>query len=253
MKLNCDLGESFGNWSAGMDQDVMPHIDMANIACGFHAADPLIMQRTVALAKQHGVRVGAHPAYPDLVGFGRRSLACSFDEIYSMVLYQLGALQGICQSQGQSVSYVKPHGALYNDMMQQPDVLRAILQAVADFTPRESLTGADPLPVLVMATADNTQQEQLAAAVGIPLMFEAFADRAYDEQGRLVSRRILGAVYHDPQQVVQQALAIAQGYEVSTLTPDVNVLLKADTLCVHGDNDASLQAVKAIRRALNAR
>lgn len=248
MKLNCDLGESFGSWSMGMDQAVMPYIDMANIACGFHASDPLIMRDTMALANQHGVQIGAHPAYPDLVGFGRRSMACSFDEIYSMVLYQLGALQGICQAHGERVRYVKPHGALYNDMMQQPDVLKAILQAVVDFSTGQD----DPLPVLVMATADNSEQLQLADELGAILMFEAFADRAYDEKGMLVNRRIEGAVYHDQQQVVQQALAIARGDGIATLSPGVNVMLKADTLCVHGDNDASLQAVKAIRQALDA-
>ena len=243
MKLNCDLGESFGSWSMGMDQAVMPYIDMANIACGFHASDPLIMRDTVALAKQHRVQIGAHPAYPDLVGFGRRSMVCSFDEIYSMVLYQLGALQGICQSSGEQMRYVKPHGALYNDMMQQPDVLRAILQAVVDFD--------GGLPVLVMATADNSEQQQLADELGASLMFEAFADRAYDEQGMLVNRRVEGAVYHDQQQVVTQAVAIARGEAIETLSSGVKVALKADTLCVHGDNDASLQAVKAIRQALN--
>lgn len=248
MKLNCDLGESFGSWSMGVDQEVMPHIDMANIACGFHASDPLIMRDTVALAKQHGVQVGAHPAYPDLVGFGRRSMACSFDEIYSMVLYQLGALQGICQAVGEQVRYVKPHGALYNDMMQQPDVLRAILQAVVDFGTTQNLS----LPVLVMATADNHEQQQLADELGASLMFEAFADRAYDAKGLLVNRRIPGSVYHQQDQVVAQALAIAKGEPIKTLAEGVEVSLKADTLCVHGDNQASLQAVKAIRQALNA-
>lgn len=244
MKLNCDLGESFGSWSMGLDQAVMPYIDMANIACGFHASDPLTMRRTVALAKQHSVQIGAHPAYPDLVGFGRRSIACSFDEIYSMVLYQLGALQGICQAAGERVRYVKPHGALYNDMMQQPETLQAILQAVADYD-------AD-LPLLVMATADNRPVQQQADARGVRLMFEAFADRAYDARGFLVNRCIDGAVYHDPQQVVAQALALANGQPVNTLQPGVRVLLSADVLCVHGDNKASLQVIQAIRQALTA-
>ena len=251
MKLNCDLGESFGSWSMGMDAEVMPYIDMANIACGFHASDPQIMRDTVALAKQHGVQIGAHPAYPDLVGFGRRSLACSQDEVYSLVLYQLGALQGICQAQGTGISYVKPHGALYNDMMQQPDVLRAIVQAVADFDRHRS--GPAPLALLVMATADNSEQQQLADAAGVPLLFEAFADRAYDEAGYLVSRRIEGAVYHDPEQVVQQALAIARGEPVMAHTSAVPLTLNADTLCVHGDNDASVRVVQAIRQALSDR
>ncbi|MFG1489487.1 LamB/YcsF family protein, partial [Oceanospirillum sp. HFRX-1_2] len=155
---------------------------------------------------------------------------------------------GICQAAGEQVSYVEPHGALYNDMMQQPQVLRAILQAVVDFSAGQNLN----LPVLIMATADNSEQQRLADELGASLMFEAFADRAYDENGMLVNRRLEGAVYHDQQQVVDQALAIAKGELIKTFAGGIEVSLNADTLCVHGDNEASLQAVKAIRQALNA-
>lgn len=133
--LNCDIGESFGAWRMGLDAEVMPFIDCANIACGFHASDPQIMRRTVALATQHDVRIGAHPAYPDLVGFGRRSMACSPDEVENMLLYQIGALDGICRAEGTQVRYVKPHGALYNDMMRQPELLRAVMSAIAAYAP----------------------------------------------------------------------------------------------------------------------
>ena len=133
IRLNCDLGESYGSWTMGVDEAVMPHIDQANIACGFHAGDPLIMRKTLALAKAHDVMIGAHPAYPDVVGFGRRSMQCSRDEIIALMQYQISALDGMAQSQGLNLDYVKPHGALYNDMMAKADVRDAIMTAVAEF------------------------------------------------------------------------------------------------------------------------
>ena len=133
MKLNCDLGESFGAWTMGLDCEVMPYIDQANIACGFHAGDPLVMQKTLALAKQCNVTIGAHPSYPDLVGFGRRSIACSSDEIIALIHYQVAALAGMASIQGLSIDYVKPHGALYNNMMRKPEVLNAILTALSQY------------------------------------------------------------------------------------------------------------------------
>ena len=165
LQLNCDMGESFGAWTMGMDEAVMPHVHSANIACGFHASDPSTMRRTVALAVQHGVRIGAHPAYPDLVGFGRRSMACSAQEVEDLLLYQLGALDGICRAEGASLSYVKPHGALYNDMMKQPALLTAVMRAVARFNPQ--------LPLMLLARRDNREAEQLAAEQGIGLLLEA--------------------------------------------------------------------------------
>jgi UPF0271 protein len=131
MLLNCDLGESFGSWTMGQDARAMTHIDQANIACGFHAGDPLVIKRTLALAKQHEVMVGAHPAYPDLVGFGRRSMHCSSQEITAFMHYQIAALEGMAACQGLRLSYVKPHGALYNDMMSKDSVRQAIMQAVS--------------------------------------------------------------------------------------------------------------------------
>ncbi|HFD3925714.1 TPA: 5-oxoprolinase subunit PxpA, partial [Pseudomonas aeruginosa] len=178
--LNCDIGESFGAWRMGLDAEVMPLIDCANIACGFHAGDPGTMRRTVALAVEHGVRIGAHPGYPDLVGFGRRSLACSAQEVEDLLLYQIGALDGLCRAQGTRVRYVKPHGALYQDMMRDPAILAAVLRALAAYD--------RTLPLMLMSTRDNTAARALGAAHGIELWFEAFADRAYDGAGYLVSR-----------------------------------------------------------------
>lgn len=238
--LNCDMGESFGNWTLGLDDEVMPHVDCANIACGFHASDPVVMRRTVVLAVANGVRIGAHPAYPDLQGFGRRSMACSPAEVEALLLYQIGALAGICRAEGGRVAYVKPHGALYNDMARDTELLRAVMRAVRAYDPE--------LPLLVMATADPAPTRELAAEMGVTLWFEAFADRAYDAKGHLVSRREPGAVHHDQGRIVDQALTLARG-EPLVANDGSALQLTADTLCVHGDNAESVAAVRAIRDA----
>ncbi|MDI5934435.1 5-oxoprolinase subunit PxpA [Halomonas kalidii] len=240
--LNADMGESFGSWVMGLDHEVMPHVDLANVACGFHASDPDVMRRTVRLAREHDVTVGAHPAYPDLVGFGRRSLACSADEIENLVLYQIGALAGIARADGLEVGYVKPHGALYNDMARDPGILTAVMRAILAYDAR--------LPLMAMATRDTTAMRELAEQHGVTLWFEAFADRAYDGEGRLVSRRLPGAVHHDPAVIVDQARRIAAGSPITT-SDGSELVLVADTLCVHGDNPESIAAVKAIREALD--
>lgn len=244
MLLNCDLGESFGVWTMGLDREVMPLIDQANIACGFHAGDPLIMQKTLSLAISYGVSLGAHPAYPDLQGFGRRSMAFTPEEVTALVLYQIGALQNIAAAEGGQLSYVKPHGALYNDMMRDFKLLEAVLIAIK----KSPL----PLALMAMSTADNTKLKQLCAEQKVPLLLEAFADRAYDKQGFIVSRSTPGAVYHQQETIVEQATQLASGQAIQTLEGE-DLLLEADTLCVHGDNPESIQAVEAIRAALGAK
>lgn len=241
MKLNCDMGESFGLWQLGMDEAVMPHVDMANIACGFHASDPLIMQQTVALAKQYNVAVGAHPGYPDLVGFGRRHISCTPDEIQAFILYQVGALAAFCKQQHIPLSYVKPHGALYNDMMQDETILIAILKGVAAFSPG--------LPLMLMAQVDNRRSETLAAQFNVPLLFEAFADRCYTDDGLLQSRNRQGAVFTEHSQIINQAIQLAQQGSVTSNNGNI-IKLKADTLCVHGDNAQSIEAIAQIKLAL---
>lgn len=243
LTLNCDMGESFGAWTMGLDGEVMPYIDCANIACGFHASDPDTMRRTVALAARHGVTVGAHPAYPDLVGFGRRAMAVSAAEVENLTLYQLGALEAICRAEGTRVGYVKPHGALYHAMMSSEEILAAIMRAVAAFDAT--------LPIMVMATRDPAPTRALAERHGVRLWFEAFADRAYDSAGRLVARSQPGAVHHDRETIVDQATRLARG-EALTASDGSALTLSADTLCVHGDNAESVAAVKAIRSALDA-
>src|SRR5690554_4593531 len=207
--LNCDMGESFGNYSLGLDSEVMPYVDCANIACGFHASDPHVMRHTVRLAVAHDVTIGAHPAYPDLMGFGRRSLACSPAEAEDLVLYQIGALAGICQAEGTRLHYVKPHGALYNDMACDMALLEGVMRAVRAYDPS--------LPLMLMATTDPTPSRQLAAELGITLWFETFADRAYDANGHLASRRLPKAVHHDQATIVAQAVTLAKGEPLAAM------------------------------------
>ena len=240
--LNCDMGESYGIWSMGMDEAVMPLVDMANVACGFHAGDPLTLSRTISFAKQAGTRIGAHPSYPDLVGFGRRSMQCSAAEIIAMLHYQIGALQGICQAQGVAVTYVKPHGALYNDMLHDDAIFRAVLEAVATFDAS--------LPLMVLAGADNAARQQIADEFNIKLLFEAFADIAYDDDGCLVSRLKSGAVYDDPEQIMRQSLRLAKHGEIQSVSGRY-LSIHADTLCVHGDNPAAVSALRTQRKALD--
>lgn len=226
----------------GMDDQVMPLVDMANVACGFHASDPLTMTRTVLLAKQSKTQIGAHPSYPDLIGFGRRSMQCTPLEIISMVQYQIGALDGICRAHDARVEYVKPHGAMYNDMMRDADILRAVLEAIASYD--------ISLPLMVLASTDNRKTESIAAEFGIKLLFEAFADRAYEDNGLLRPRNQQGAVFHSEQQILEQALLLAT--EGSVISRNGQRLkLDADTLCVHGDNAESVKAVRHIRNSLN--
>ncbi|MDX2319610.1 MAG: 5-oxoprolinase subunit PxpA [Moritella sp.] len=241
MKLNCDMGESFGLWQLGMDEAVMPYIDMANIACGFHASDPLIMQQTVSLAKHYNVVVGAHPSYPDLVGFGRRHMQCTTDEIQALILYQIGALAAFCQQQDMPLSYVKPHGALYNDMMQNEAILIAILKGVAAFSAN--------LPLMLMAQTDNSRSQALAAQFNVPLLFEAFADRCYTDAGLLQDRRQPGAVFTQQSQIVNQAMQLAKHGSVTSNKGNI-IKLNADTLCVHGDNALSVAAIAKIKSAM---
>lgn len=241
MKLNCDLGESYGAWQMGQDDQVMPLIDMANVACGFHAADPMVIRQTLALAARYRVDIGAHPSYHDLPGFGRRSIKHSPEEIEALLLYQLGALEGMCRKDGLALAYVKPHGALNNDMMQDRHILEAVMRATRLFR--------QDLPLMIPVTLNYREHQELATQVGIPMLLEAFADRAYDDDGQLVSRRQAGAVHEDPDLIVRQAISFADQGGVFSAT-GTWLELPADSLCVHGDNAAALAAIRAIRQAL---
>jgi len=241
--LNCDMGESYGAWRMGDDEHAMPLVDQANLACGFHAGDPLIMRRSVTLAVQHGVRIGAHPSYPDLQGFGRRHLSCTPEEVTALVLYQIGALDAFCRAAGTRVAYVKPHGALYNDLVRDDALFEAALTACAAYR--------SGLPLMVLALADTARERRLAEAAGVPLLFEAFADRAYLADGQLAPRRLAGAVHHEPQRILDQALAIAAGEPFADIDGKP-LQLRADSLCVHGDNADSLAVLRRLRAQLDA-
>lgn len=237
MLLNCDLGESYGSWSMGMDEQVMPFIDQANIACGFHGGDPLTIRNTLRLAAEHSVAVGAHPAYPDLVGFGRRSMNLSREEIVASVLYQVSALDGMSASNGSAIGYVKPHGALYNDMMAKPDVRAAIMEAMTSFH--------RPLILMLQATPEASAIRDEATSLGLKLSFEAFADRCYDDDGKLLARSKSGAV-HNREKMLAQVKQLKEHGTVTTVSGQ-SLLVEADTLCVHGDNLEGVRAIEDIR------
>ncbi|MCW8331212.1 5-oxoprolinase subunit PxpA [Photobacterium sp. SDRW27] len=245
MKLNCDMGESFGAWQMGNDQAVMPWIDMANIACGFHASDPDIMAQTVAWAISHHVEIGAHPGYDDKVGFGRRSVPHSLTSIAQLVAYQAGALNAICQLQGSRISYIKPHGALYNDMMADEAIFEAIIKAVAGLNRNQQID----LKLMILAKSDNANYQEIAQYYKVQLLLEAFADRAYSEAGLLVPRSQPGAVYYNTERIKQQVVELAQG-RVTTISGET-LFLKADTVCVHGDNEQSIATIAALHKVLN--
>ncbi len=239
--LNCDLGESFGSWTMGRDEDVMPHIDQANIACGFHGGDPLVMQKTLALAKQHDVMAGAHPAYPDLVGFGRRPMNCSAEEIVALVSYQISAIDGMAKTQGVELTYVKPHGALYNDMMAKESVREPIMHAIANYH--------GSVRLMLQATPEADKHRGEAEAHGIELLFEAFADRCYDDDCKLLSRTKPGAV-HTREKMLEQVEQICNKGTVTSVSGHT-LNLSPDTLCVHGDNKEGIAAIKEIRSIIH--
>lgn len=240
--LNCDMGESFGAYTIGMDPEVMAHITSANIACGFHAGDPLVMDKTVKLAKEKGVGIGAHPGYPDLLGFGRRPLTCSEEEITRYVIYQVGALQGFCRAHGAEMQHVKPHGALYLDAVENITVARGVAKGILALNP--------DLLYVALAGKKGETMRQVGAELGLKVVYESFPDRAYTPEGTLVSRKLPGAVISDPNEVAQRAMAMAEGYVVAM--DGTRIELEAHSLCVHGDNPAAVALVKTIRHHLEA-
>ncbi|MDJ0985151.1 MAG: 5-oxoprolinase subunit PxpA [Desulfobacterales bacterium] len=241
--LNCDMGESFGAYKLGMDEAVIEYITSANIACAWHAGDPSVMSHTVAIAVEHGVGVGAHPGYPDLLGFGRRNLDCSMDELRNYVIYQVGALQAFCSAHGTRLQHVKPHGALYLTAVENEDVARAVAEAIVQVNP--------DLLYVALAGAKGQLMTRIGQEVGLKVVYEAFPDRAYSPEGTLVSRRLPGAVIKDPQAVSERALKMVQ--EGVVIAADgTTIPLEAQTLCVHGDNPEAVALVKGIRQTLEA-
>ncbi len=236
--LNCDLGESFGAYTLGNDAALMPLITSANIACGFHAGDPQVMARTVLLAVQHGVAIGAHPGFADLVGFGRRALDATPDEIENDVLYQIGALAAFARAEGVSLAHVKPHGALYNLAATRPPIANAIARAVARFD-----------AALILVGQPGSALERAAREYRLRFAREGFADRAYNRDGTLRSRREPGALIDDPQRAAEQALQMVRAQTVTTPEGET-IAMPVDTLCVHGDSPHAVEILRAVRAAL---
>lgn len=238
--LNSDVGESFGAYTIGQDPILLPHVTSANVACGFHAGDPGVMRATVAMARQHGVAVGAHPGFPDLVGFGRRDLHATPREVEDFVTYQIGALMAIAAAQGVRLQHVKPHGALFNMAVRDAALADAIARATA-VVDRSLILFGLPGSELVRA----------GQRAGLPTASEAFADRAYEPDGTLVSRRTPGAVIHEPDAVVARVVRMATERTVVAVDESV-VSLEIDTICVHGDTRGAADLAARIRQALEA-
>ncbi|WP_404454404.1 LamB/YcsF family protein [Oceanobacillus kapialis] len=236
--LNCDMGESFGAYTFGEDEALMKSITSANIACGGHAGDPNIMAYTVKLAKENGVSTGAHPGFPDLSGFGRRMIDFSPEEIYQMVIYQIGALHAFCRVHNVRMNHVKPHGAMYNLAAKNRDVAKAIAKAVADFDQELILFGLAGSYLL-----DEGEQ------AGLSVASEVFADRTYQDDGSLTPRNVEGALIETTQQAVEQVKQmLTEG--VVTSIQGKHIPIKADTICVHGDGPSAVTFVKELNVAL---
>ena len=241
--LNSDVGESFGSYKLGLDEEVIPLISSANIACGFHAGDPAVMRQTVSLAHRNGVGLGAHPGLPDLVGFGRRNMDVTPEEIKDFVTYQIGALQAVAAFQGARLQHVKPHGALYNMAVKNPAIWDAVAEVMAGLDER--------LILFVLAGSGRRDLEAIARRRGIRVVFEFFADRAYNLDGSLVSRKLPGAVIHDNDVVAAKVLKLVKEGRVTTIEGS-EIEIRAETICVHGDNPEALALVKKIRETLYA-
>ncbi|MCC3279881.1 LamB/YcsF family protein [Arthrobacter sp. zg-Y40] len=236
--LNSDVGESFGNWTMGDDAAVFESVSSANVACGFHAGDPSTIAQTCRDAVAAGVTIGAHPAYRDLAGFGRRFLDCSYTELFDDVLYQLGALQGLARAAGSEIRYVKPHGALYNTIVRHEVHARAVIDAVRTFDKN--------LPVLLLPGAVALD---IAADAGLRGVTEAFADRNYNPDGTLVSRREPNAVIHDAGQVTNNMVRLAtEG--IITAVDGTEIPMSAESICVHGDTPGAVAMARAVRAGL---
>jgi 5-oxoprolinase (ATP-hydrolysing) subunit A len=239
--LNCDMGESFGAYKLGRDEDVIKHISSANIACGWHAGDALVMNRSVQLAAAHGVGVGAHPSYPDLLGFGRRNIDCTPEEIRNYVMYQIGALSAFCAANHVQMRHVKPHGNLYLMAVEDEAVATAVAEAIVSVDPS--------LMYVALAGSKGALMTRIGEKLGLKVVYEAFPDRAYTPDGTLASRRTPGALISDPGVVAERALKMAKEGKV-VATDGTEIELRVHTLCVHGDNPSAVELVKNIHELL---
>ena len=238
--LNSDLGESFGRYTLSMDADILQLVSSANVACGYHASDPLVMNKTIAMAKETGVRVGAHPGFPDLMGFGRRNMDVSPAEAKAYTLYQLGALDAFCKAHGVKMQHVKPHGAMYNMAGKDYALSKAICEAIYEYDK----------DLIVMALSGG-ELVHAAEDMGLKVAREVFADRAYEEDGSLVNRRKEGAMITDENEAIARVVRMIKEQKVTAITGK-DIPIKADSVCVHGDGVKALAFVKKIRETLTA-
>jgi len=236
--FNCDMGESFGMYKMGLDEEVIKHITSANIACGFHAGDPNWMRTTVKLAEEHGVAIGAHPSFPDLSGFGRRAMNASALEVKNDVIYQMGALQAFTGAK--RLQHVKPHGAMYNMAVDDQDLATAICEAVLE-------VDSD----IVLLALAGSQWISVAEDLGLRVGREIFADRALNTDGTLVSRTKEGSVIHDIQEVVDRSLRMVTEGKAVAISGEV-IDVEADSLCLHGDTPGAVDMAQALKQALLA-
>ncbi|GAP10750.1 uncharacterized proteins, homologs of lactam utilization protein B [Bellilinea caldifistulae] len=236
--LNCDMGESFGRYTLGMDEDLMPFLSSVNLACGFHAGDPVVIQKTVEKAVKHHLAIGAHPGYPDLQGFGRRKMEMAPEEVEAMVLYQIGALWSFVRASGAEMTHVKPHGALYNQAAEDAQVAKAIVLAVRRFSRELIIVG---LAGSVLVT--------MGLEYGMKTANEGFIERGYLQDGRLMPRGWAGSIIHDPLKAAQQAVCLASE-GIAIQSENSNTTLKVDTLCIHGDSPSAKEIVWRVRLAL---
>ena len=236
--LNSDLGESFGAYTIGSDEAMMPEITSANVACGFHGGDPAVMERTVRLAREHGVGVGAHPGFPDLVGFGRREMRLSPDDIRAIHLYQIGALWAFARAEGLPLQHVKPHGALSNMAWKDEAWSRAIAASIAAVD-----------RALIVIALSGSVLERVSRAAGLRVASEAYADRGYERDGSLVSRAKPGSLITDPEAVARRVVRMVTEGVVDTADGG-EVRVQADTICFHGDTPGAPRLVRAAREAL---
>lgn len=236
--LNCDLGESYGIYRLGKDEELLPYISSANIACGFHAGDPTIMRKTVIRCLEHNVAIGAHPGLPDREGFGRRNIEITPEEAYELTVYQLGALFGIVRAEGGKLSHVKPHGALYNMAAQDRPLADAIARAVLRFDPGLILYGLAGSELLLAGEA-----------AGLVTASEVFPDRRYEADGSLTSRKHADALAETPEEAADRAIGFVRDGLVRS-RQGTWIKVKAETLCIHGDKEDAVPIAKAIRSAL---
>jgi UPF0271 protein len=236
--LNCDLGESFGAYKIGVDEDILPFVTSANIACGFHAGDPAVMRKTVTLALKNGVAIGAHPGLPDLVGFGRRQLDISSQEAYDMVVYQLGALQAFVKAEGAVLQHVKPHGALYNMAAKSKPLAAAIAEAIYKVEPG-----------LILFGLSGSELVAAGEKIGLKVAHEVFADRTYQLDGSLTPRKQPDALITSDEEALQQVGRMVKEGKVAS-RQGTDVAVKADTVCIHGDGSHALAFARKIRDSL---